>query len=160
MLKHYVNFPLWNRKIIWVISLRKHVRLWNFVDLYNEITWLQHPVQSLLFKLIIKLSCPEKKKKEEQLKPKVEDSINIDNGKILLIITTNFVKTPIDIVIYDRLPLCIIDTGNCVPGKRENNDGSHTRGRNFIIIPVYTCIMLSRSYMPICKKCSNESQHI
>jgi hypothetical protein len=35
--------------------------------------------------------------------------------------------------------LCIIDTGNCVPGKRENNDGSHTRGGNFII---YSCLYL------------------
>jgi hypothetical protein len=34
-------------------------------------------------------------------------------------------------------PLCIIDTGNCVPGKRENNDGSHKRCRNFRI---YTCL--------------------
>jgi hypothetical protein len=33
----------------------------------------------------------------------------------------------------------IIDTGNCVPGKRENNDGSHTRGRNFRI---YSCLFL------------------
>ena len=32
-----------------------------------------------------------------------------------------------------------IDTGNCVPGKRENNDGSHTRGRHFII---YSCLYL------------------
>jgi hypothetical protein len=137
MILHYANFPLWNRKIIWVISLSKPMRLWNFVDLYNEITWLQHPVQSLLFKLIIKLSChecclimrsflcffdiylhlaiikrlwlyndiivniyiqldweqiiklscPENKKKEKQLKPKVEEPINIDNGKILSIIT-------------------------------------------------------------------------
>jgi hypothetical protein len=45
-------------------------------------------VQSLLFKFIIKLSCP-KKKKEKQLKPKVEEPINIDNGKILLIITAS-----------------------------------------------------------------------
>ena len=89
MLKHYANFPLWNRKIIWVISLNKQVRLWNFVDLYNEITWFQNPLQSLLFKLIIKLSCPENKKKEKQLKPKVEEPINIDNGKILLIITAS-----------------------------------------------------------------------
>ena len=35
--------------------------------------------------------------------------------------------------------LCIIDTGNCVPGKRENKDGSHTRGRNLII---YSCLYL------------------
>jgi hypothetical protein len=39
----------------------------------------------------------------------------------------------------NRCPLCIIDTGNCVPGKRENNDWSHTRGRNFII---YSCLYL------------------
>ena len=45
-------------------------------------------MQSLLFKFIIKLSCP-KKKKEKQLKPKVEEPINIDNGKILLIITAS-----------------------------------------------------------------------
>ena len=37
------------------------------------------------------------------------------------------------------VPLCIIDTGNCVPGKRENNDGPHTRGRNLII---YSCLYL------------------
>ena len=29
--------------------------------------------------------------------------------------------------------LCIIETGNYVPGKRENNYRSHTRGRNFIM---------------------------
>jgi len=31
----------------------------------------------------------EKKKKEKQLKPKVEEPINIDNGKILSIITAS-----------------------------------------------------------------------
>ena len=43
------------------------------------------------------------------------------------------------LLIYTLKSLCIIDTGNCVPGKRENNDGSHTRGRNFII---YSCLYL------------------
>jgi hypothetical protein len=38
-----------------------------------------------------------------------------------------------------RGSLYIIDTGNCVPGKRENNDESHTRGGNFII---YSCLYL------------------
>jgi hypothetical protein len=58
--------------------------------LYNEITRLQHLMQSLLFKLIIKLSCRKKKeRKTVKLKPKVEEPINIDNGKILLIITAS-----------------------------------------------------------------------
>jgi hypothetical protein len=43
---------------------------------------------------------------------------------------------PIFKIVYS---LCTIDTGNCVPGKRENNDGSHTRGSNFII---YSCLYL------------------
>jgi hypothetical protein len=37
----------------------------------------------------------------------------------------------VDIIIFImKLSLCIIDTGNCVPGKRENHDESHTRGGN------------------------------
>lgn len=50
------------------------------------------------------------------------------------LVTTDHVS-----IITFLLSLCIIDTGNCVPGKRENNDGSHTRGRNFII---YSCLYL------------------
>ena len=70
-----------------------------------------------------------------------------------------FVKTPIDIVIYDRLPLCIIDTGNCVPGKRENNDGSHTRGRNFMVNLFHDIFYSENEYVIVvqykCPSCFN-----
>ena len=59
------------------------------------------------------------------------------NGKKVTIYFFHIYYTPESHSMYNH---CLPLTPEIVyPGKRENNDGSHTRGRNFII---YSCLDL------------------